>query len=118
VLPVNDSPRFIIKVDRVRAKPGEKTHTVKRFATVNPGADNEADQVLTFVVIGNSNPSLFASGPTITPDGQGNTATLTFTPAAGQTGSADVTIVLRDNGGTANGGSDTSPPQTFNIRVE
>jgi Big-like domain-containing protein len=119
VLPVNDSPRFSIKVDNVKVRPGQTPHTVNRFAVgVTPGADNETDQVLTFEVIGNSNPGLFASGPTVTRDGQGDTAALTFTPAGDQTGSAEVTIRLRDNGGTANGGADTSRSQTFRIRVE
>jgi hypothetical protein len=119
VLPVNDSPRFSIRVHELKVKPGQTPHTVTRFVeNINPGADNESDQVLTFEVIGNSNPGLFASGPSITRDGQGDTATLSFTPAGDQKGSADITIVLHDNGGTANGGADTSRSQTFRIRVK
>lgn len=118
VLPVNDSPRFSIKHD-VKVGRGQTPHTISRFAVgVTPGADNESDQVLTFEVIANSNPGLFASGPTITRDGQGDTATLSFTPAGDQKGSADITIVLRDNGGTANGGADTSRSQTFRITIK
>src|SRR5262249_61122859 len=45
------------------------------------------------------------------------TGTLTSTPAAGAVGSAAVTVRLSDNGGTANGGVDTSAPQTFTITV-
>ena len=119
VLPVNDSPRFSIRVHQVKVGPGQTPHTISRFAVgVTPGADNENDQVLTFEVIGNSNPGLFASGPAITRDGQGDTATLSFTPAGDQKGSADITIVLHDNGGTANGGADTSRSQTFRITVK
>jgi hypothetical protein len=38
---------------------------------------------------------------------------LTYTPAANQNGSATITITLQDNGG----GTDTSPPQSFDITV-
>ena len=119
VLPVNDSPRFSLRLHQVKVGRGQTPHTVSRFAEgITPGADNESDQVLTFEVIGNSNPGLFASGPTVTRDGQGDTATLSFTPAGDQKGSADITIVLHDNGGTANGGADTSRSQTFKITIK
>ena len=42
---------------------------------------------------------------------------LTFTPAANAFGTATITLRLEDNGGTANGGVDTSAPQTFVITV-
>ena len=32
-------------------------------------------------------------------------------------GTANVTVTLKDDGGTVNGGADTSPPQTFKIAV-
>ena len=43
--------------------------------------------------------------------------TLSFTPAANAFGSAVVTVSLSDNGGTANGGDDTSNSVTFTITV-
>jgi hypothetical protein len=42
---------------------------------------------------------------------------LTFEPAVGASGIANVTVVAVDDGGTANGGVDTSQPQTFTIGV-
>ena len=45
------------------------------------------------------------------------TGTLTYTTAPNANGSATVSVVLKDNGGTANGGVDTSAPQTFTITV-
>ena len=51
--------------------------------------------------------------PTIDADGN-----LTYTPAADANGSATVTVSLSDNGGTANGGVDTSATQTFTITVD
>ncbi len=43
--------------------------------------------------------------------------TLTYTLAANANGSATVTVRLHDSGGTANGGLDTSPTQSFSITV-
>ena len=42
---------------------------------------------------------------------------LTYTAAPNATGTATITVALQDNGGTANGGVDTSAPQTFTITV-
>ena len=42
---------------------------------------------------------------------------LSFRPATSEVGSATVTVVLHDNGGTGNGGDDSSGPQTFTIDV-
>src|SRR5215471_7546928 len=50
--------------------------------------------------------------PAVSPAG-----VLTYTPATNAFGSATITITLKDNGGTANGGVDTSAPQTFTITV-
>ena len=60
----------------------------------------------------NDNPTLFSAGPAVASDG-----TLTFTPAANKNGVANITLYVQDNGGTANGGDDTSGPQTFVITV-
>lgn len=40
-----------------------------------------------------------------------------YSPAGGVSGLATITIALMDNGGTANGGADTSAKQSFNIHV-
>ena len=116
VAPVNDPPRFRDGGDESVKQNGGRRQ-VKRWATgISPGADNEADQVLTFEV-SNDNPQLFTPDgqPTVTQE-EATRGTLTFKPA-GQAGSAIVTVVLRDNGGTANGGSDTSVPHRFTITV-
>jgi Big-like domain-containing protein len=120
VAPVNDSPAFKDRGDPHSVKSDAGPQTVRDWATsVTPGADNESDQTLEFVVIGNSNPGLFTSGgqPAVTRnDPQSREATLTYTPS-GQPGSATITVVLKDNGGRANGGGDSSAPHTFTIRV-
>src|SRR5262249_44832247 len=66
---------------------------------------DETGQSLNFVV-SNTNPALFTVQPAVATDG-----TLTYT-LANVEGSATVTVSLHDNGGTANGGADTSAPPT------
>ncbi len=46
-----------------------------------------------------------------------STGTLTYESATDTYGVANCTIYLKDDGGTANGGVDQSPPQTFTITV-
>src|SRR5207253_934460 len=81
------------------------------WATAISDGPNESGQALTFSVT-NSNNALFAVQPAVAANG-----TLTLTLAADAFGSASVTVTLQDDGGTANGGSDTSASQTFTIKV-
>ena len=80
--------------------------------SISPGPAGEATQAVTFTV-GNDNSGLFSVAPAVAPDG-----TLTFTPAPDANGSATVTVTAHDDGGTANGGSDTSAPRTFTLTVD
>ncbi len=64
-------------------------------------------------MVSNDNNALFAAQPAV-----GSTGTLTYTPATDANGSATVTLYAQDDGDTANGGSDTSAPQTFTITVD
>ncbi len=112
VIPVNDAPSFTLGGDQnVLEDAGDQT--VGAFATdISSGPPDEAGQTLTFDVT-NDNNSLFAVQPAIDPA----TGDLSYTPAGDASGSAIVTVVLRDDGGTDNGGVDTSPSQTFTITV-
>jgi hypothetical protein len=86
--------------------------SVANFATnMSAGPANESGQTLSFLV-SNSHTGLFSAQPAIAPNG-----TLTYTSARDANGTATVTVRLQDNGGTANGGVDTSAPQTFVITV-
>ena len=110
---VNDAPSFTKGADQT-VNEDAGAQTVAGWATnISLGPANEAGQTVTFVVTGNTNAALFAAGPTVDPA----TGNLSFTPAANANGSATITLVLRDDGGVANGGVDTSPPQTFVITV-
>ncbi|HEY5445461.1 MAG TPA: choice-of-anchor Q domain-containing protein, partial [Pyrinomonadaceae bacterium] len=109
---INDAPSFTKGADQT-VNEDSGAQTVSTWATsISAGPANEAGQTLTFQVTGNSNSTLFAVQPAISSSG-----TLTYTPAANQAGSANITIVLKDNGGTALGGSDTSGSQSFTITV-
>ena len=111
IAPVNDAPTFLAGPSvTVLEDSGPKV--VAGWATgISAGPADEAGQSVTFTVTA-SNPSLFAVQPQVAPNG-----TLTFTPAANAYGSSTLTVVAQDNGGTANGGSDTSAPQTSSVAV-
>src|SRR5207237_490812 len=111
VNPVNDRPFFTRGPDIV-ALEDSGPRSLPNWATgIAAGPQNETNQALIFVLT-NNNPGLFASQPLISPDG-----TLLFTPAADSNGVAAVTVRLQDDGGTTNGGRDTSLAQTFNITI-
>ena len=107
---VNDAPSFSVGPDPVSAL-ASGAQSLPGWATaITAGPADESGQALAFQVTGNSAPELFTAGPAIAADG-----TLSYTPAAA--GAADITIQLTDDGGTAGGGSDTSPTRTFTITV-
>ena len=110
---VNDAPSFTKGADQTAVE-NSGAHTVAGWATaISAGPADEAGQTLTFNVTGNTNTALFSAGPAVS-----STGTLTYTLAPSVAGTATITLTLSDNGGTANGGVDTSaPPQTFTITV-
>ena len=109
IAPVNDAPAFTKGAD-LSAAADSGAHTIAAWATgISVGPADESGQTLSFQV-SNDNASLFTVQPIVAANG-----TLTFTPATTASGSASVTVALHDDGGTANSGSDSSPPQTFTI---
>jgi hypothetical protein len=108
---VNDVPSFTAGGD-VQAKVDDGPKTAPWATNISAGPANEAGQTLTFEV-NNDNPGLFSAQPAIASNG-----TLSFTGAAGATGLARVTVILRDNGGTANGGVDASASVNFVISIQ
>ena len=111
VLPVNDVPSFTKGANQT-VNEDAGAQTVNNWATAISAGPNEAGQTLTFTVTTDFD-TLFSALPAIDSSG-----TLTYTPAANRFGVANVTVTLKDNGGTANGGQDTSASQTFTITVQ
>jgi hypothetical protein len=110
VRPVNDAPTFTPGPAQAVAEDSGPA-TVPGWATnMSPGPPDEAGQGLTFLVA-TTRPRMFAVPPAVGPDG-----TLTFTPAANANGKVRVIVRLRDDGGRAYGGRDTSR-RTFTITV-
>ena len=111
VTAVNDAPDFTQAGNQSRNEDAG-AQTVAAFAAGSAGGGaDEAGQVLTYNV-SNDNNALFAVQPTIDATG-----TLTYTLAADANGVANVTVWVSDNGGTANGGVDSSASQAFTITV-
>ncbi len=111
VAPVNDEPSFVAGSNRTVAEDSGAQAVTGWNTLRSAGPTNESGQVLSFIVTDN-NTGLFSARPAISPTG-----TLTFTPAPDANGSAIVSVRIHDDGGTANGGDDTSGVQTFTITV-
>ena len=86
--------------------------SVAGWATaISPGPVSEVTQNVSFIV-STDNPGLFSVQPAVAPNG-----TLTYIAAANANGSATITVTASDDGGTANGGADTSAASTVTITV-
>jgi hypothetical protein len=109
---VNVAPSFVGGSDQLVLEDAGLVVVSNWGSDITAGPASESDQTLSFTVT-TDNPELFASSPVVSVDG-----TLSFTPADNAFGIANVTVTLHDNGGTANGGVDTSAPQTFQITVQ
>jgi hypothetical protein len=115
VNPVNDAPSFTPGPDQ-SAGHFDGPQTVDNWATnISKGAANESAQVLQFNITNVQNPAAFLQTPQVSPSG---TLTYTPNPAAIFGATSEVTVTLSDDGGTANGGVDTSAPQTFTITIQ
>jgi hypothetical protein len=112
VTAVNDAPSFTSGGD-VAIPPGTTDYSAQWATNILAGPpDEQATQTVHFEITGNTNPTLFESTgqPTISPTG-----VLSFTAVSGADGSSQITVVLKDDGLTANGGADTSAPVIFTI---
>jgi hypothetical protein len=128
IISVNDAPSFeipksttvtgdnttpVVVSDYVVNATEDTFMSVPDFATkISSGPSNEFLQTVKLVLNVTLNPELFAIAPAISADG-----TLTFTPASDANGTAKVEVFAQDDGGTADGGVDRSPVQTFLVTV-
>jgi predicted outer membrane repeat protein len=109
VVPVNDAPDFVLPTALTGIVSGTGPQSYPGLVSqISAGGEDESQQTVTFSVTNNNN-GLFTSQPAVSADG-----TLSFT--AGSTfGAAIVTVQASDNGGTADGGVNTSAMKTFTI---
>ena len=109
---VNDRPSFLAN-DPPAVGQNSGVQTISAWATFTHGPENESEQsIVEYTVSGISNPTLFTSAPTVAQNGA-----LTYTVAPDNSGSSAFDVRVRDSGGTANGGVDTSVIQRFVITV-
>ncbi len=112
---VNDAPTLTLGTLATHAAATSGAQSVPGFASVDFGPANEdtSQAVDDFLIdsISDSDGVLAGGAVDLANDG-----TLNYT-LSGIGGSATVALRVRDNGGTANGGLDTSTPQSFAITV-
>lgn len=107
----NVAPSFSAGSDVVAIEDAGPQIVLAWATNISPGPESEASQQVDFLVE-TDNAALFAALPSISSDG-----TLSFTPAAEASGVAHVAVRIHDDGGTADGGVDTSGPQSFTIAI-
>lgn len=114
VNPVNDAPTFTIAGNPAASPENGGAQSVSGFASAISPGPFEAGQVLTFQLTPTGTTGLltFGAGPAI--DASGN---LTYAAATNAWGTASFDVVLQDDGGTANGGNNTSTTASFTISV-
>ena len=106
---VNDAPSFLAGSDVLVDEDAGAQSIAGWASAISPGPADESGQTVGFIVT-NDNPSLFAIQPSVASDG-----TFTYTSAPDANGLATLTITAIDDGGTANGGNDRSPPQSVTL---
>jgi len=110
----NNPPSFIAGGHPNHPAGTSGPQTTPQWATaINPGATTENHQILTFqvTVISDAN-QILAAVPTIDSD----TGHLNYT-LTGNSGTAQLKVVLKDDGGIVQGGMDTSLPTSLLISV-
>lgn len=112
VNPVNDEPSFAVGANQSLAALTTGLQTVAGWAgSISAGPADESGQVLAFTATETSDPNGIVSATTVASNG-----TLQYT-LSGVAGTANFDLYLADDGGTANGGDDTSPTASFSITV-
>jgi hypothetical protein len=112
VSPINDPPTFQAGNNQQADDDGGAVQVDGWASLMSAGPSDEAVQSLSFEV-STDQPSLFEVLPALDSTGR-----LTYTPSPNASGIAQVTVVLRDDGGTASGGGDASQPHVLTIFVD
>lgn len=110
--PINDPPSFTAG-SNVMALDVDGTVTIPNWATNISAGPDETGQLLTFNIVSNSSPFLFAAGPSVSPAG-----TLSFTAAELADGTAMIELELMDDGPSGGANNNTSATQQFSITID
>ncbi|HEY6169195.1 MAG TPA: hypothetical protein VI454_14225, partial [Verrucomicrobiae bacterium] len=112
VLPVNDRPTLNTLTNLVIVE--DAGSQIVNLGGIGPGATNESSQSVAITAT-SSNPGLIPD-PIVNYTNPGFTGTFTFAAATNQSGSAVITVIVQDDGGTVNGGIDART-NAFTITV-
>ena len=113
ILPVNDRPSFEMGPDQFVYEDMGLVYVPEWAKHIRMGPSDESIQKGTFYLT-HTSPNLFSVQPAISENGD-----LSFTPAPNAFGEVTIEVLLRDSGGTINGGNDGSyTPAVFNIQME
>ncbi|MEM7028750.1 MAG: Ig-like domain-containing protein [Chloroflexota bacterium] len=111
VLAVNDAPAFTASLIPI-VDEDTGPHSLAGWATFDPGAANETDQLANYQVSNLDTPSLFDQTPQVDDAG-----TLTYRLKPNAFGTATFLLSVQDSGGKDDGGQDSSSSQQFTIIV-
>ncbi|ETR66848.1 MAG: hypothetical protein OMM_05456 [Candidatus Magnetoglobus multicellularis str. Araruama] len=109
ILPVNDPPQ-LINFKNIELKEDERFTPIKLDCFSGPENEIYTQDIVKHVV-NVSKPEMFKQIPEISND------MLTFTLTPDAYGQSDITILLKDNGGTDNGGTDTYLSDVYTISI-
>lgn len=108
--PVNDAPSFTAGPDITRNEDAGSVTIPGWASAISAGPANESGQTVSFIVTTSS--TIFSVAPAVSANG-----TLTFTTAPDANGTANISVRIVDDGGTANGGVNQSALQNFTITL-
>ena len=112
VTAVNDAPTIDAITDPA-AIPEDSPQQTVNMSGISAGPSNETQTISITATSGNTG---LIPNPTVNYTSPNATGSLQYTPVAGQSGSAVITVTVTDSGGTANGGVDTTV-ETFTVNV-
>ena len=112
VTAVNDEPTL----NAIANPPAIAVGAGQQVVNLSGIGDGDPDVAQTLTVTASSNNTGLIPNPAVTYSSPNATGSLSYTPVAGQSGSAIITVTVTDNGGTANGG-DNAISRTFTQTV-
>jgi hypothetical protein len=112
IIPVNDCPQFTVTSNTISVEADNQTYTFNLATDIKPGPFNENNQQLYFEITSDKDlDKYFENEPTVLTSGE-----LVFKTRY-QSKIINLNINLRDNGGTDNGGCNSSQQVPVNITL-